>query len=445
VKGEIFGALVVAYWRAREFGGEDIQVLSAFAAQAASALENSRLYDEIKNQLATIERVQSQLVQIEKLSAIGQFVAGVAHELNNPLTVVLGGAELLMQQEVPPAIREELAEIHDAARRTARIVEGLSTFARQHAPSREVIDIHEVITQALRLRASQLALDNIQVVEEFDRSLPRVAADSHQIVQVLVNVINNAHQAIKGIRESGTIVIRTSRAVDGVGIEIGDDGPGIPPDALTKLFDPFFTTKPVGQGTGLGLSISHGIVRQHGGVISARNRPDGGAIFRVTLPVDTSGASLHGKGKPEAGREGVAGVPAIGGGPCRILVVDDDAHVANALAKIVASLGHRVDRAHSAEEARRKLALDHFDALILDFKMPAVDGRALWEEIRQTHPGLERSVIFMTGDVADPETSAFLARTGLPCLLKPFLPNEIPAALGAVLTARRMDADPHRA
>jgi two-component system NtrC family sensor kinase len=234
------------------------------------------------------KQLQEQLIQSEKMAALGQLVAGVAHELNNPLTSVIGYAQLLLSDPlVRPEQKDRLDLIYQEAERTRRIVNNLLSFARQHKPSRTAADLNDLIGRTLELRAYDMRVNNIVVRREL-REVPRVLADEHQIQQVLLNIIMNAEQAIRSTKKSGCLTVETdSASKDGkeqVTVKIEDDGPGIMPDHLTRIFDPFFSTKPVGQGTGLGLSISYGIVKEHTGTIWAESKPGGGASFYIQLP-----------------------------------------------------------------------------------------------------------------------------------------------------------------
>jgi two-component system NtrC family sensor kinase len=236
------------------------------------------------------ERVhlQTQLIQSAKLSGIGQMISGVAHELNNPLTTVMGYSQLLQASDVDETIKEDLRRIYDDALRAQRIVQNLLTFARQKRPQRGPVDINEVIEQTLSLRKYQLRVDNVEVVTELAENLPWTVADGDQLQQVLLNIINNAHQAVSQQRGGGILTIR-SELVDGdtIRVTLADTGPGMPPQVLKRIFDPFFTTKDVGAGTGLGLSVSHGIIQEHGGRIWAESERGQGATFFVELPVRT--------------------------------------------------------------------------------------------------------------------------------------------------------------
>lgn len=242
------------------------------------------------------KQLQEQLIQSEKMAALGQLVAGVAHELNNPLTSVIGYAQLLLSDpHIRPEQKERLDLIYQEAERTRRIVNNLLSFARQRKPSRTAADLNDLIGRTLELRAYDMRVNNITVRQNL-RDIPRVLADEHQIQQVLLNIIMNAEQAIRSSKKSGCLTVETDSAnKDGkeeVTVRIADDGPGIRPDHLTRIFDPFFTTKPVGQGTGLGLSISYGIVQEHTGRIWAESALGDGTSFFIQLPA-YAGQAIH--------------------------------------------------------------------------------------------------------------------------------------------------------
>jgi C4-dicarboxylate-specific signal transduction histidine kinase len=253
------------------FGDEEVALLEATAHQIGIALDNARLYSE--------------LVHAEKLSAVGELASGVAHEINNPLTTILGQAQLLLgRTDVPVPVRERVEMMADEAARAARIVQNLLLFARNYPPEQRPCAVSDQVERVLALKRYQLDRDKIRVVTQFT-ACPPVWADENRIQQVLLNLVQNAHQALVRVEGDRVLTLRVRPRGARVVVEVIDNGPGIPVDVLPRVFDPFFTTKPPGEGSGLGLSVSYGIVGQHGGRLYAENRPDGGAAFVMELPV----------------------------------------------------------------------------------------------------------------------------------------------------------------
>jgi len=269
-RGRTLGTLSLGRQTADPFNEGEVALLEATAQQIAIALDNARL--------------SSELVHAEKLSAVGELASGVAHEINNPLTTILGLAQLMLSRpDVPAPIRERIALIADEASRAATIVQNLLMFARHYPPERRPCSLAEAVRRVIALKSYQLEQDKIEVVLELGASAT-VWADENQMQQVLLNLVQNAHQAMA--RQSGErrLTVRVRPRDRHVAIEVLDTGPGIAPHLLSRIFDPFFTTKAPGEGSGLGLSVSYGIVGQHGGRLYAENRPEGGATFVVELP-----------------------------------------------------------------------------------------------------------------------------------------------------------------
>ncbi len=358
--------------------------------------------------------LQEQLLQREKLSALGELISGVAHELNNPLTGVLGFSQLVMgHPDCPEKVRRDLRRIHEQAQRCERIVHNLLSFARKHRPEKRLLGVNGVLDSALALLDYQLHVENIRVVRDLETELPKTMADYHQLQQVFLNLINNARQAMVLAKKGGQLVVRT-RSQDGwVRIEIADDGPGIPEELLPRIFDPFFTTKPKGIGTGLGLSLCYGMVSEHGGRIRARSRAGQGATFVVELPVRRSEAASE---PPEAG----AGKTPQPVSPRSVLVADDEEAIVELLYQVLSAEGHRVDTARSGDVALRKIENRDYDLLITDLRMPGCDGRRLCERWRSLHPERAGSVLLTTGDTLSDATRSFLEDSGVPHIEKPF-------------------------
>ena len=357
--------------------------------------------------------LQEQLIQSEKMSAIGQLVSGVAHELNNPLAGISAFAQLLLaEKRFPPDQRTAAETIYSEARRASRIVQNLLTFARQHKAEKGPAAINQVLDDTLELRGYELRVRGIDVRREYDEALPDTMGDAHQLQQVFLNLITNAEQAME--RAEGRhhrLTVRTRRSGDAIRIEIEDTGSGVPANLLERIFNPFFTTKPTGHGTGLGLSISLGIVREHEGRIWAENAAQGGARFVVELPVivpRTSGdfpATL-------------AAHPV--GDSLHILVVDDEASVRVALQRYLAARGHNVETTASGQDALALLRAGEYDAVIVDMRMPDLSGEQLFEELRAADREHAERVIFTTGDLVSEQMRRFLDGSGRPCVPKPF-------------------------
>ena len=357
--------------------------------------------------------LQEQLIQSEKMSAIGQLVSGVAHELNNPLAGISAFAQLLLaEKRFPPEQRTAAETIYSEARRASRIVQNLLTFARQHKAEKVPTGLNQVLDDTLELRGYELRVRGIDVRREYDESLPDTMADAHQLQQVFLNLITNAEQAME--QRDGhhhRLTVRTRRTGDTMRIEVEDSGDGIPANLIERIFNPFFTTKPTGSGTGLGLSISLGIVREHEGRIWAENVPQGGARFVVELPVIQPRASGE--------FQTVAQVHRVGDS-LRVLVVDDEASVRVSLQRYLAGRGHEVETTASGEDALARLRATLYDAVIVDMRMPDLSGEQLFERLRSNDPAHAERVIFTTGDLVNEQMRRFLDGSGRPCVPKPF-------------------------
>jgi two-component system NtrC family sensor kinase len=351
------------------------------------------------------------------LTAIGQLISGVAHELNNPLTAVLGYAQLAQSLSVEGELAEYLEQIAQQATRAGAIVGNLLTFARKKEPESEPLDLNAIVESCVELCGGDLSVSNIQVVRQLADDLPAVTGDFQQVQQVLLNLVNNADYAIRQHRGSGTITLRTStlRKQDKpwVRLEVLDDGPGIPEPQLGRIFDPFFTTKPPGQGTGLGLSVSYGIILSHQGSISAENRPEGGARFVVELPAARTS-------RPGA----VSPCPVAKVAPARVLVVEDEEAVARMLELLLRGDGHQVTVAGDGVCGLARLEEEQFDLVIIDLRMPRLSGRQFYGGLCAHFPELARRVVFVTGDVVSGDTSSFLQAARASVLAKPFTIDE---------------------
>ncbi len=390
-------------------------------------LQTSRA--ELERAMQTVKATQAQLIQSEKLSAVGQFVAGVAHELNNPLTAVVGFSELLQTMPAEAKIHAHLDRIAKSAHRCHKIVHSLLSFARQQPPERKLVRLNVVVEEVLEIMAYDLRTSGVTVVKEFTDPLPVTMADPHQLQQVFVNILGNARQAIEPSQREGRVTIRTHTANGMVVVEFADNGPGIRPEHVARIFDPFFTTKPVGKGTGLGLSLSYGIIQEHGGSIRVRSEPGCGAAFVIELPVvhDSWPGELRTGATPPlfAERDGAAGRP--------ILVIDDEPWILELASELLQADGHSVETAQGGQRALELLAEKKFTVIVSDWKMPGLNGVRLYEHLCATNPAVARRVIFMTGDVVSDTFQDFLKKNALTCLSKPFAIGEFRAAVARML------------
>jgi len=366
----------------------------------------------IGRDVTELKAAQLQLLQAEKLSTIGQVISGVAHELANPLSGVLGYSQLVLARHGNHPAAREVERIHESALRCQKIVKNLLSFARAHKPERRYLGINGILEKTLDLKHYQLQVNNVTVVREMDPHLPMTMLDFHQMEQVFLNLINNAQAAMSG--RPGRLVVRTFLEGERIQVEIEDNGDGIDESVLSRIFDPFFTTKPPGEGTGLGLSVSYGIVKEHGGSIRAQSRKGEGTKFVIELPV------WRGTAEQEPGqvrRPEAAPVERAEGG--HILVVDDEPMVVDLLVEVLEEAGYRVDTAGNGAEACRKIRARAFDLVISDVRMPHMDGMDLYRNILSVRPEMKDRVIFATGDLIEEHTVRFLAEVHARTVPKP--------------------------
>ena len=373
--------------------------------------ERKRLEDQARD-------LYHQLLQAEKLAALGQTISGVAHELNNPLATILTWAERLALRPADDQTRRGIEAILGEAERAARIVRNLLTFARKRHTTRAMVDVNQVIRETLALRSYEQRLSNITIIDALASGLPQVFADPHQLQQVLLNLVINAEQAMIAANGRGTLILRTWHDPENgaVILEVNDDGPGVPDDVQPRIFDPFFTTKEVGKGTGLGLTVAYAIVQEHGGRLTMKSAGAGaGASFYVELPVSDAGLMQPLPKPPE--RTFAPPAPAAGS---TVLVVEDEAALGAAVAEALVDAGFVVDRAGDGIEALERVGARAYDVIVCDLKMPRLDGPSFYRELEKRDASMTRRILFVTGDVAGTDAERFLEETGCRWLPKPF-------------------------
>jgi two-component system NtrC family sensor kinase len=377
-------------------------------------------------------RLQDQLIQSEKMSAIGQLIAGIAHDLNNPLASVVGFADFLTEvPNIPPSIREPLTVVREEAERASSIVRNLLGFARKQEHQRRPTALKPLLDATFVLLRNQLMAQRVEAQVEIEPDLPMPDIDPNQIQQVFVNLINNAAQAIASTGRPGNILVRARRWMDGVAIDVMDDGPGMSESLAAQVFEPFFTTKAEGEGTGLGLSISQGIVKEHGGRIMLSTEEGRGSTFTVQLPLSTRAAA------PPADLGARAPTHRL-----RVLVVDDEPHILHYMRATLEAWGHIPVVASDGEEALAQAAREQFDLIISDLRMPRFGGREFYAALLSQNPAMAARLVFSTGDTVRGDTLTFLESLDRPYLHKPFSLAELRALLAEVVRESGSQASP---
>jgi PAS domain S-box-containing protein len=429
--GRIIGTIWIG--RSSPIDDHDLRLLTAIGEMAAVAIQRQSLHEDLQIQLNALRQAQARLVQSEKLAAIGQLAAGIAHELNNPLTSVVLYSQLLQQENLGGAVQANLEKVVAEALRAGKIVRGLLDFARQRPIHREPVQVNEALRNSLDLISYELDAAGVKVTLNLSSDLPTITADLYQLTQVFINLIQNAIQAMQGIPGPRELEIVTECGPSGrspsgsdpcpvVRIRFRDTGPGIPEEVLPRIFDPFFTTKAEGSGTGLGLSICHGIVGEHDGNIAVESTPGQGTAFIVELPVAAAEEERHPRREERPLME-----PA--GKQSRVLIIDDEPNVQDVLAKTLSGRGFMVETAGDGEEGLARLAELEFDVILCDFRMPNFSGMDFYRRIQSEKPRLSSKIIFITGDTANLATRRFIEENDLSILEKPF---ELPDLLQVV-------------
>lgn len=401
------------------------RLLVAIADMTANALQRQILYEDLRTQLDALHQAQERLLQSEKLAAVGELVAGVAHELNNPLTAVVLYAQLMHEQTSDAKTAHDLGRIVSESLRAAKIVRGLLDFARQRPAERRPVQVNQVISDSLEFVDYEMRTHNVRWEKQLAVDLPPTLADPIQLRQVFVNLSTNAWQAMYAAHNSGNLWVSTEvgpslflgaqqDAPRVIRMIFRDDGPGIPSDLISRIFDPFFTTKPEGQGTGLGLPICHGIISEHGGHIWAESQHGQGAAFFVELPI------LDPNQYPALTAPGQAAEPPAVAGVKHILVIDDEAAILDVMARTLRRKGYQVDTASDGTVALARLYRMNYDLILCDVRMPELSGPDLYRQVQQKDPLMAGRIIFTTGDILSPATRQFLEETGAPHLAKPF-------------------------
>jgi DNA-binding response OmpR family regulator len=368
-------------------------------------------------------RMEEHLREREKLFTLGLLAGGIAHDLNNPLASVVGFADFLTEiPNVPPSIREPLTVVREEAERASSIVRNLLGFARKQEHQRRPTALKPLLDATFVLLRNQLMAQRVEAQVEIEPDLPMPDIDPNQIQQVFVNLINNAAQAIASTGRTGNILVRVRRWLDGVAIDVIDDGPGMSETLATQVFEPFFTTKAEGEGTGLGLSISQGIVKEHGGRIMLSTEEGRGSTFTVQLPLSTRTEA------PPADLGAQAPTTRL-----RVLVVDDEPHILHYMRATLEAWGHIPVVASDGQEALARATREHFDLIISDLRMPRFGGREFYEELSRHDPGMAARLVFSTGDTVRGDTLTFLETLDRPYLHKPFSLAELRTLLADVV------------
>lgn len=375
------------------------------------------------------ELARNRIVQAEKMTLVGQTLAGVAHELNNPLAALIGYADLLSGQEMDESIAKPVQQMREQAQRATRIVRNLLNFARRRNPERTPILVTDLIDSTVELFAYEARMSGTELVTEIPDMVPRVLADKHAIQQVLVNLVQNALHALESWGGSRVITIRITEEETGLVLSVSDSGSGVPQELRSRIFESFFTTKGSSKGTGLGLALSRAIARDHGGDLILAPDTGTGAKFSLRLP-----RHVPGRGAMPAAARGPATEATTYPIPDRVLVVDDERSVRETLVAQLGTMGARVDSAGNVPEALRLVTSNKYDALIVDIRMPGSSGLDLHRELQEMNPLLADRVVFITGDFVNDDLLRHALDTGRLLLEKPFTMNELGTALGKTVT-----------
>ena len=363
------------------------------------------------------KRLEQQLLQSEKLAAIGQMVSGVAHELNNPLTAILGMSDLVRERATDDASRRQIELVQKQARKAVELVQGLLNFSRPSRPKSQHVRLGVLITRAIELQQFVLASRNITV--DFDAALksPEIQADPNQMVQVFVNLLANAEQSIAAARDHGRISLRIAEMEGKAEILVDDDGPGVPAEIRSKIFDPFFTTRRSTGGTGLGLTICLVILKEHGGTIEVQSSPAGGARFRILLPVSRSAPLSAAEPSSISQSDGIKGRS--------ILIVEDEEGIRELVEEGLKARGAAVESVRTGEEAWEKISVRSYDVVVCDFNLGGVSGLELFDRLRSQPGANHPRFLFITGEIVDSSQIAALEAKGSFALQKPFQMAEL--------------------
>jgi two-component system NtrC family sensor kinase len=393
----------------------------------------SRDITEKKRAEGELARQREMLHQREKLAALGSLLAGVAHELNNPLSVVVARAAIL-EEKNDPVTRGAATKIRIAAERCARIVRTFLAMARQQQPERAPVSVSEVVSAALDITGYALKTSGIEVSLDLAKDAPPVLADADQLHQVFMNLIINAQQALQDQPLPRMLSLKSCHdpLASAIRIVVADNGPGIPESVRSRIFEPYFTTKPVGSGTGVGLAVCLGIVEAHGGTLTIESAEGAGAAFTIVLPTASLGGVSAEEHKPLQARTVRRSA----------LIIDDEVEVREILAEILADSGHRVVTVATGHEALERMGRERFDVILTDMRMPDLDGRALYREIERRWPERVAQVVFVSGDTLATTLRTFAEETGRPVIEKPFLPGDVLRIVAEV--AIGLDRDPGR-
>jgi two-component system NtrC family sensor kinase len=324
----------------------------------------------------------------------------------------------MLTRHADPFVAERAGRIQTAAERCARIVSSFVALARSRPQERQLVDVNRIVRAAVELLAYPLHVDNIKVTQQLDDRLPAVWADGHQLQQVVVNLVANAHHALRAVEGQRRLTLTTRRqpVPEAVVLDVADTGSGIPAEVRPRLFEPFFTTKRAGEGIGLGLALCQGVIEGHGGRIEVESEPGRGACFRIVLPLGRPGEGSVVASTPAAAPPATTG---------DILVVDDEAEIAALLTEVLAEVGHHVDTASNGLDALERLARRRYDVIVSDIRMPGLDGPGLYRATVEQRPDLARRFVFVTGDTFDPASREFLEQTRLPIIEKPLVIEEV--------------------
>ncbi len=412
--GSIMQGLTSA--RVTDYNGEDVIVSST-----------RDITDELAMQ-AELQQQREIAHQNEKLSALGELLAGVAHELNNPLSIVVGYALMLQDKIEDPKQKRQIERIGLAAERCAKIVKTFLAMARQKPANLDSCSLNDILQTALDVAGGGLKASGVVVSLELAPDLPPVAADADQMAQVFANLIANAEHALTECGEDGRLTLTTAHdgAADEVVVQVRDNGAGIPADIQARIFEPFFTTKEVGTGTGVGLAFSHRIVAAHGGSLSIESQPGEGATFIVRMGVAKT---------PVEAQAAIATRPPPPGQRA-VLVLDDETIVTDLIRDILEEAGYLVEAHNDPQRALERLQMQSFDAILSDLKMPGMDGKTFLDRVRETSDRHADRLAFVTGDTMSPQVEAFLEDASIPCLEKPVAPADLVELVGRLCTGR---------